>query len=69
VRHVIKTIKVRKQPETLLHEIQSTQPPKLVRLTFNLIYETITHIKLDNRKNYNQLSLSITTNNEVQLRA
>ena len=57
VRHVIKTIKVRNQPETFLHEIQSTLPLKLVRrLTFNLIYETITHIKLENRKIYIELS-------------
>jgi hypothetical protein len=49
---------VRNQPETFLHEIQITQPLKLVRgLTFNLIYETITHIKLENRKFYIELSL------------
>jgi len=58
VRHVKKTVKVRNQPETVLHEIQSTLPLKLVRrLTFNLIYETITHIKLENRKIYIELSL------------
>jgi hypothetical protein len=64
VKHVIKTVKVRNHPETFLHEIQSTQPLKLVKrgLTFNLIYETITHIKFDSRKNYIQLSLSFKFN-------
>lgn len=48
---------MRNQPQTFLHEIQITQPLKLVRgLTFNLIYETITHIKLENRKIYIELS-------------
>jgi hypothetical protein len=58
VRHVKKIVKVRNQPETFLNEIQSTQPLKLVRRrTFNLIYKTITHIKLENRKIYIEVSL------------
>ena len=49
---------MRNQPATFLHEIQSTRPLKLVsRITFNLIYETITHINLENRKIYIELSL------------
>ena len=54
---------MRNQPETFLHEIQSTRPLKLVRrLIFSLIYETITHIKLENRKIYIELNLIFKVN-------